>query len=110
VLIRSNHLTVREATTMKKSKGFRSRTRRLLRKPPRKRGLPPIGKMLREYQIGDRVHIIIEPSVHKGTPHPRFHGKTGVVIGKRGRAYMISVRDGKAEKIIFARSEHLSPA
>lgn len=95
---------------MRKSKGFRSRTRKLLRKHPRRRGLPPIGKLLREYKIGDRVHIIIEPSVHKGQPHPRFHGKTGVVVGKRGRAYIISVRDGDAEKIIFARSEHLSPA
>jgi len=59
--------------------------------------------------VGEYVVIKIDPSVHKGQPHRRFHGKVGVVIGKRGRAYIIRVRDGDTHKTVFARPEHLMP-
>ena len=36
------------------------------------------------FEIGDRVHVVVEPSIQKGMPHRRFHGKTGTVIGQRG--------------------------
>ncbi|MBO6084350.1 MAG: 50S ribosomal protein L21e, partial [Candidatus Methanomethylophilaceae archaeon] len=51
--------------------------------------------------------IIIDPSVHKGMPFSRFHGLTGVVIGQRGAAYEVSVKDGNKTKIVVARPEHL---
>lgn len=53
------------------------------------------------------VHIVIDPSIHKGMPHPKFHGKTGAVIDKRGRAFIIEVKDGNAIKTVIALPEHL---
>jgi large subunit ribosomal protein L21e len=40
-------------------------------------------------------------------PHRRFHGKTGTVVGQRGRAWMLAIADGNAEKIVIARPQHL---
>ncbi len=94
---------------MKKSKGFRSRTRLLLKKKPREKGKISLSKLLHQYQSGDRVVIKIEPSIQKGMPHKRYHGKVGTVIEKRGRSYVVSVTQGKTVKEIIVRPEHLEP-
>lgn len=90
-----------------KSKGYRRRTRSLLRKKPRERGKLGLSKILREYNPGDRVVVKIESSVHRGMPHRRFHGKIGIIKGKRGQAYVVDVTQGKRVKEIIIRSEHL---
>ena len=94
---------------MKKSHGFKSRhTRfRLRKRRVRDRGVAPLGRILQNYEIGNLVDIIIDPSVPKAQPHYRFHGKTGRIIGTRGRAYIILVLDGKKEKTLMTRKEHM---
>lgn len=94
---------------MKQSHGYRHRTRSLLRKKPREKGKVGLSKILREYKLGDRVVVKLDPSVHKGMPHRRFHGKIGIIEKKRGQAYVVSVTQGKALKEIIARPEHLKP-
>jgi large subunit ribosomal protein L21e len=94
---------------MKKSKGYRRGTRRLLKKAPRERGKPRLGKLLYEYESGSRVIIKLDSSVQKSLPHRRFHGKIGTVKAKRGRGYVVSVTQGGAVKEIIVRSEHLEP-
>mgnify|MGYP000530605094 CR=1 FL=1 len=95
---------------MRGSKGPRSGTRQLLSKGPKERGLPPLSVILYDYKIGERVVIKIDSSVHKGMPFKRFHGKVGTIIEKRGRAYVILVRDGGKYKKVIARPEHIRPA
>jgi len=68
-----------------------------------------LSKLLYEYQPGARVVVKIDPSVHKGMPHRRYHGKIGTVIDKRGRSYILSVTQGEAVKEIIVRSEHIEP-
>lgn len=81
-----------------------------MKKKIRDRGaVPPLSLLMYEYSVGDRVHIVINPSVVKGMPHRRFHGKTGVVMGKRGYSYVVKVELGDKEKILFVRPEHLRP-
>ncbi len=92
---------------MKRSKGTRQGTRKILRKDPSKRGLIPINRALKDFEEGDKVRIKIEPSVHKGQPHRRFHGKIGVVDGKQGDAFVVKVNDGGKEKKVITRPEHL---
>jgi len=94
---------------VRKSKGYRARTRSLLRKKPRERGKLRLSKLLYNYEAGSKVVIKIEPSVQKGMPHRRYHGKVGTVIGKRGRSYIVSVTQGDAVKEIIVRPEHLEP-
>jgi large subunit ribosomal protein L21e len=96
---------------VKAPKGYRHRTRKLLKKSVRERGsVPPLSLIMIDYKVGERVHIVINPSIHSGMPHRRYHGKTGVVIGKRGRCYIVSVMLGDREKVLFVRPEHLRPA
>ncbi len=92
---------------VKKSHGYRARTRSLMSKRVRTRGLRPLSALLTNYEVGQRVDIIIDPSFHKGMPHKRYHGKTGVVIGLRGRAVIVDVKIGRATKTIIVRPEHL---
>jgi len=94
---------------MKKSKGYRRGTRRLLKKAPRERGKPKLTKLLYEHELGSLVIIKIDPSVQKSLPHRRFHGKIGTVKAKRGRGYVVSVAQGDAVKEIIVRPEHLMP-
>ncbi|MDD1719785.1 MAG: 50S ribosomal protein L21e [Methanoregulaceae archaeon] len=87
--------------------GPRKKTRYKLKKALRKRGIPPVTSVIQTFEIGERVHIVCEPSIQKGMPHRRFHGKTGTVLGQRGRAWMLQIRDGDARKVVIARSQHL---
>jgi len=92
---------------MAKSRGFRRKTRSLLRKKPRERGKLGLSRILYRYQPGDKVVITIDPSVHKGMPHRRYHGKIGIIKGRRGRAYEVSVTQGDSVKQIIVLPEHL---
>lgn len=92
-----------------KARGYRHRTRSLLRRKVRERGKTGLSKILREYAPGDRVLVRINPSIHKGMPHRRFHGKIGVIGERRGRAYVVNVSQGDAVKEIIVRPEHLEP-
>jgi large subunit ribosomal protein L21e len=87
--------------------GPRKKTRYKFKKELRRRGIPPVTSVIQQFEIGEKVHIICNPSIQKGMPHHRFHGKTGTVIGQRGRAWMLEISDGNAEKIVIARPQHL---
>lgn len=89
----------------KKSRGFRAKTRFKIRQKPAYR--PPITKFLKEFKKNQTVVIIQEPASQKGMPHPRFKGKTGTIIEKRGKSYIIAILDGNKAKKIIARPEHL---
>ncbi len=90
-----------------RSKGGRQKTRKKLRRRASEKGKIFIKKFLQEFQVGDRVVIKPDPSYQKGMPFRRFIGKAGVVIGKRGRAYEIKIKDGRKEKLIISHPVHL---
>ena len=76
----------------------------------RERGLSSPSKVLVDYEVGQRVDIVIDPGFHKGMPHRRYQGRTGVVTGLRGRAIVVDVGLGKAIKTLIIRREHLQPS
>ncbi|MEK6851546.1 MAG: 50S ribosomal protein L21e, partial [Candidatus Thermoplasmatota archaeon] len=45
-----------------------------------------------------------------GCPHHRFHGLTGTVVERRGRAYVLDVRFGGKTKQAIVIPEHLRRA
>jgi len=51
--------------------------------------------------------ILPEPASQRGMPFPRYKGKVGVVVGRRGRSYLVELVDGKKKKTIISRPEHL---
>jgi len=92
---------------VRRSKGIRSKSRNILKKKPRDRGISSIARALQQFEEGDSVNIVLDPSVHSGMPHIRFHGHTGKVEGKQGDAYLVGIDDGKKHKTLIVRSEHL---
>ena len=93
----------------RKAKGYRRKTRSLLRKKPRERGKTGLSKVLHEYEPDEKVVVKLDPSFHKGMPHRRYHGRIGVIVNKRGRSYVVNVSQGKAVKEIIVRPEHITP-
>jgi large subunit ribosomal protein L21e len=89
---------------MTKSKGYRAKTRSLFRRKPRERGKTGLSKILYEYKVGEKIVVKIDPSVHKGMPHRRYHGKIGIVMNKRGRAYVTTGRDEMPKKLLKERA------
>ncbi len=89
------------------SKGPRERTRHKFRKRPRERGLSPITRALQTFETGEKAAIVVDPGVHKGQPNKRFHGYTGTVVARQGRAYLVAVRQGGLIKHVIAAPEHL---
>ncbi|MCX6694240.1 MAG: 50S ribosomal protein L21e [Methanomicrobiales archaeon] len=87
--------------------GIRKKTRYKLKKDPRRRGIIPVTALIQKFENGQKVHVVCEPSTQKGMPHHRFHGKTGTIVGQRGRAWVLEVRDGGITKTVIARPQHL---
>ncbi|MDY6778097.1 MAG: 50S ribosomal protein L21e [Candidatus Nanohaloarchaea archaeon] len=91
-----------------KTQGLRNKTRQKLTKHVRDKDT--ISNHLKDFEEGDRVLISIDPSVHKGMPDPKFHGKTAEVQGKRGRSFVLTLQDLGKEKELQVYPAHLEEA
>jgi len=89
---------------MRRSRGFRNKTRRVLKKDKKR---VTITEKLKTFSIGDSVIVKLEPSTQGGMPHPRYHGVYGKVSEKRGRSYAIDIKDKNKPKKLIASPEHL---
>jgi large subunit ribosomal protein L21e len=87
---------------------MRKKSRDKLSRTVRARGKSSVVRAIQEFETGAMVHVLIDPSIHKGMPHPRVHGKTGEVVGTRGRAFVLRVTDGNATKTLITLPEHLT--
>ncbi|NYZ78850.1 50S ribosomal protein L21e [Candidatus Micrarchaeota archaeon] len=90
---------------MKRSKGKFSKRTRLLRKRARK-GALPMRRLLSSFGVGDKVCINLAPS-QEGLPHPRYRGRHGVIVGMRGKSYVIDVKSGNSYKRLIVPGMHL---
>jgi large subunit ribosomal protein L21e len=95
---------------VKRAGGFRYKTRHALRKVPRMSGKIKVTKLLQQFNVGDKVTIKPEPAIQDGMPHPRYKNRTGIIIAKRGFAYLVKIRDGNATKTLIATPVHLTKA
>jgi large subunit ribosomal protein L21e len=91
----------------RRSFGFLYRSRDFLSKTPRERGRPSPAKLLKEFEVGDKVVIDVEPSIRRGMPHRRYQGKVGVVMGRRGEAYLVDIKLGGKTKHLIVLPIHL---
>ena len=85
----------------------RRKTRQKLKKPFSQRGKTNINKYLQVFKTGERVILKIEPAYQKAMYHPRFHGLSGIVLGMRGRCYLVQINDGDKQKKLIAHPVHL---
>jgi large subunit ribosomal protein L21e len=83
------------------------KTRHKFTKHYRQRGKVPLSQYFQELKDGDKVNLVINPTVQKGRFFPRFHGFTGTVAGKRGFCYQVKIKDGNKEKQVCVHPIHL---
>jgi len=85
----------------------RRKTRHKLSKHFRKKGKISLTKYFQKFKQGDKVVLKTEPAVQKGTYHPRFFGKKGIVKGKQGECYQIAINDKSKQKTLIVHPVHL---
>ncbi len=90
-----------------KSKGILRKSRNMLTKRVRDRGMTQITHTLRNFEEGQKAAISIDPGVQDGMPHHKYNGITGVVVGKQGGSFVLSIKDGNKPKTLIVRAEHL---
>ncbi|MGC8710330.1 MAG: 50S ribosomal protein L21e [Candidatus Micrarchaeia archaeon] len=74
---------------------FVGRTRHLARHhQPSKLG---ISKLIKDFKVGDKA-IIVQKGNFRDIPHPRYRGKVGTVLEKRGSAYVVEVDMSRSTK------------
>lgn len=87
--------------------GFRRKTRNKLKKNVRQKGKISIKNYFQSFSTGDSVTLVPEPAIQTGMSHPRFQGKTGVVMGKQGSCYKVHITDGSLVKELLVHPVHL---
>ncbi len=76
------------------------------RKKIREKGKVRLSKVFQEFKKGDRVCLVRELS-QRGLFPKQFHGLTGTIEGKRGRAYMVRFKNGRIYKKLVIKPVHL---
>jgi large subunit ribosomal protein L21e len=62
--------------------------------------------LISSYSVGDRVSIDSQ-SKYSGMPHPRYRGRTGLIVDTRGKSYVVQVSDGNMTKELVVPPVHL---
>ena len=76
------------------------------RKKVRTRGKLQLSRYFQELEKGDSVAVVREKSINFNFPK-RIQGRTGSVEGKRGKAYMVKIKDQNKEKRFLIKPIHL---
>ena len=76
------------------------------KKKVRTRGKIQLSRYFQSLKEGDSVAVVREPSISSSFP-VRLQGRTGKVIEKRGRAYVIEMRGSKRDKKFIIEPVHL---
>ncbi|MEM2962972.1 MAG: hypothetical protein QXW70_02040 [Candidatus Anstonellales archaeon] len=87
----------------KMSKGLLRRKTRALGRSSKRLS---INRVVKTYGIGDRVVIKINAR-YGGAPNPRFNGKAGMIVGKRGKGCVVRIKDIEKEKELVVLPMHL---
>ncbi|MFH1394507.1 MAG: 50S ribosomal protein L21e [Candidatus Micrarchaeota archaeon] len=68
-----------------------------------------VAEQVKTFNVGDKV--VIKPKARpEGMPNGRYAGRHGIIIEKRGKAYVVKVKDGGKMKELIAGPIHLQLA
>lgn len=76
------------------------------RKPVRTRGKLQFSKYFQKFKEGDKVAVVEEKSLCNNFPK-RIIGRTGNILEKRGKAYVIELNDREMKKKFIIEPIHL---
>jgi len=72
----------------------------------RTRGKLKLSRYFQELKKGEKVAVIIESAVQSSFP-TRLQGRTGTIEEKRGKSYLIKIKDQNKEKKFIIEPIHL---
>jgi len=76
------------------------------KKPIRTRGKLQFSRYFQTLKEGDRVAVVMEPSLQPRFPK-RLQGRTGIIEGKKGGVFIVNINDLNKEKKFLIESAHL---
>jgi large subunit ribosomal protein L21e len=76
------------------------------RKILREHGKIKLSNYFQEFEEGTRVAVIMEQSLNPKFPK-QIQGRTGIIVGRRGRSYLIKMNDLNKEKTYIIHPVHL---
>ena len=76
------------------------------RKTIRTRGKVQLNRYFQNLKEGDNVSVVRNLSIASSFPE-RLQGRTGTVLEKRGRAYVVRIMDHEKEKRFIIEPAHL---
>ncbi|MFH1257113.1 MAG: 50S ribosomal protein L21e [Candidatus Diapherotrites archaeon] len=91
--------------TNKPAKGKRAKTRNKFTK---RHGRTTVNKLLQDINVGEKVQLVVDSSIHSAMPPRRFHGSTAIVTGKRGRAFIVELKKGRDSAELIVGPAHLN--
>ena len=76
------------------------------RKGVRTRGKIQLSRYFQEFKTGEKVAVVREQALQLKFPK-RLQGRTGSIEEKRGRAYLVKIKDQTQEKEFIIEPIHL---
>ncbi len=76
------------------------------RKPVRSRGKLKLSRYFQKLKKGDSAAVIIEKSINFNFPK-NLQGRTGIIEEKRGKSYLVRIKDHNKEKRYLIAPIHL---
>lgn len=90
---------------VKPSKGaFSGRTRKLKGK-----SVATVAELVKTFNVGDKV-VIAPKARFEGLPHLRYASRHGIIRERRGKSYVVEVKDYSTKKSIIVSPVHLKLA
>lgn len=78
----------------------------LKRKNVRQQGKISLSNYFQSFNVGERITVIRELSLHPKFPKT-LQGRSGIVNGKRGKSYIVTINDVHKEKTYIIHPVHL---
>ncbi|MFA5358012.1 MAG: 50S ribosomal protein L21e [archaeon] len=89
---------------MPRKAGKRGRTRCKLKARGTK---ATVNDLVKEFDEGDTVQVVIKANQHDGFPDKSFQGLTGKVVKRRGSAFEVKLDKGNQSQIVVTTAVHL---
>lgn len=71
------------------------------------RGKLNLSEYFKELKEGDKVALVRNSAINQICFHKRMQGRTGEIVSKRGRSYVVKVKDLNMEKTFIIPPIHL---
>ena len=76
------------------------------KKQVKTKGKLQLSRYFQEFNPGDAVSVVKEQAVMSSFPE-RIQGRTGTIENRRGRAYLVNIKDSNKEKQFLIEPIHL---